>query len=114
MNWTNSVVRLLWDDIGAGRSPCTEPAHNARSRLVKCEVCIAGASEMELGAKSNALAVNDGGAHVMGKEGINCVLFCSMVSPKAASSGSRVQAPGQCLWTLLTLTAQHQSQALME
>ncbi len=80
-------MRLSWDDIGAGRSPCTELAHDARSRLVRCEVCAAGVSEMELGAKSNALAANDGGACIVGKEDIDCMLFCSVGSPNAASRG---------------------------
>ncbi len=40
---------------------------------------------MEPGAKSNALAVNDGGACIVGKENADCMLFCSMVSPKAAN-----------------------------
>ncbi len=86
-NQTNSAVSLSQDDIGVGRSPCTEPAHDARSRLVKCEACITGVSEAEPGAKFNALAANDGGARIVGKEGINCMLFCSVVSPKATSRG---------------------------
>ncbi len=85
-------MRLSWDEVGAGRSPCTEPARKARSRLVRCKVCVAGASEMELGAKSNALAVNDGGTCIIGKEGINCVSFCGVINPKAASRGGSAAA----------------------
>ncbi len=81
------MVRLLWDDVGVGRCPCTEPAHDARSRFVRCKACAAGVSEMELGAKSSALAANEGGMRVMGNWGAGWVTFCGIISPKAASRG---------------------------
>ena len=88
-NQTNSVVRLLQDDAGVGRSPCTEPAHDTRSRLARHGEHITEVSEIEPGAKSNALAINDGSTCIMGREGTVWVSFCGVVSPKATSRGGR-------------------------